>query len=135
MANNNFNYDTSYNQQMQKELERFKMLRTVFIVLGAILVVAGIIGIVFTFMGFFKESAEIASTSHSMWDPQADEKITNFFSKSLLFILFGILMSGGMALIGVGSSIFTIKIKNRERVLNEGKLDNNYTIDDFDKRF
>ena len=136
MAKDAFNYNKSYNDQLRQEINGYKLKRTIFLVLGIGLFITGLVLLIINMAGVVKDTTEAMNTSHSVWE----EPRIKFDSWSLSFIyifMFGIMMSGGLALIGVGAAAFTTKIKNRERVLREGTEVNSdcYTIDELDKKF
>ena len=131
MGNYEYNYDQNYNEKLQNDINKFKTLRTIFIVVGVVLLVGGFISMIIHITNVFNQAMATASNNGSSYD----EEVKNFakmFKESAGIFLCSLLYMAGFTLIGVGSSVFTIKIRNRQRILNEGQITSH---NDFDKDF
>ena len=127
-----YNYDKTYNEQLEKEIKLYKTLRLIFVIVGIIIAIGGIFGVISSISGFMKAGEEMVSSSTP---DGGHEAFQSAVGKQMAMFGFGVLAMIGFALATLGPVLFTNKINNRTRVINEGKETDTYTIDEIEKRF
>ena len=125
-----YNYDKSYNEQLEKEVKMYKTLRLVFIIVGALVAIGGIVGVIFSIRGFIHAGEDMVGSSTPDGSHQAFQEAA---AKQFAIFGFAVLTMVGSAILTIGPAIFTGTINNRTRVINEGN--ENYTIDEVERNF